>query len=79
MWVASSEALPSPTFRAEWATPRGNEEGLTRVQRDGLSAFKLVLQRALEDIGNFLAGMAMTGRRCAGGDIDTHLDGLVAG
>ena len=79
MYVASSDALPPPTFFAKCAVTCGDVQRIASLERDRWPAFQLILKRAVDDVGDFHPGMRMFGRDHARIEINTHLNHLTLG
>ena len=58
---------------------RRNEERLAGFEGDGLAALELVLQRALQNEGDFFTGMLVIDRHRAGIEFAPHLDDFLSG
>ena len=78
MYVASSAALPLPTFFAEWIVPAGMNRASPALSVTGGLPSSLILQQAFDDVGDLFAWMAVRRKRHPRGEIDAHLDHLAS-
>src|SRR5262245_52725412 len=75
-YVASSAALPVPTFLTAWIAPAGTVRASPGVERPRRLAFDLILQRPFKDVDDLFARMCVLDHRRFGADVDPRLNHL---
>ncbi len=65
-YVASSAALPLPTFFTAWIASAGDAQGIARLDRRRRLALDLILQRPLEDVDDLFVRMRVLDGRGLG-------------
>ena len=78
-YVASSAALPLPTFFTAWMRSVRDEQDLAGLERHRRPAVELILQHTFDDVDEFFARMRVPGRGHSRGDIDERLNDLASG